>query len=73
MILALWGMSALVAVALAAYLWGRRVGRGEGLALGDARASLELRERLLREDRCPLCGQSCNLAGRAGAYDIIAP
>jgi hypothetical protein len=43
---------------LAGLLYGRHLGRTEGLHLGEARAALDLRLKALETGSCPICQYS---------------
>lgn len=52
----IWTITALVAGLTWGFWLGRRFGEEDGRRRGLAEAPLELRERVLEGDRCPVCG-----------------
>jgi len=52
----IWTITALVAGLTWGFWLGQRYGEDEGRKRGLAEAPLELRERALEGDRCPVCG-----------------
>jgi len=62
----IWTITALVAGLTWGFWLGRRFGEEDGRKRGLAEAPLELRERALEGDRCPVCGGST-----VGATELV--